>query len=573
MTKLIYTNAKKCVIEDHKEISIDAYIKNVDIDKEVFNYLQFLENQEIGGLQLEDLYLYNNIGMYCFERHSIYEKLKGIFYCFFVLESIIKKCKEELVVETDNMILSDLCSEIFHVKVINTQCERKDLSAKKLNAGVIFKLALRNLKGIKNYFKFLIKRRNGKENFLSVSNVMNINKVNINGCTALIDTQLGITVKALSENYNMFNLQYLFDFKQLDKSLKYKEDYIPFELFLIFKRLSKDKYIDKNLIKDDLDKLGLLDYKYKNYELKDVVTKYVFKDIKNRYLDDIRELVCAKRLIEKLNIKRCIVVDEGDRPREFIVASNMNNLKTFALQHGILSEMSPAYIMKSKYKDNIVPKITFVWGQKYKDILLRNTNMYNDENVKVVGQNRTDLLKQYIGKPEKNKDDKIRILYATQYFKDILEPATNILFKALSLMNKDYEIVIKLHPADVYYDTYKSLISKYEIKNANIIKDGDIYELIDWCDVVVSVHSTVVIEGALLNKPSICILLPKYNDAGGFVRDGISIGVKDEIELKERLDNIHEFKFDSKFNEYMEYNFYKIDGKVTERIVNSIKNF
>ena len=93
----------------------------------------------------------------------------------------------------------------------------------------------------------------------------------------------------------------------------------------------------------------------------------------------------------------------------------------------------------------------------------------------------------------------------------------------------------------------------------------DIYEAIIWCDLIVSIHSTVVLEGAILNKPSICILLEKYYDQGNFVKEGLSKGATDAFELREliatgKYENDH-------LQEYVEKSFYKIDGKVTERIL------
>lgn len=574
MCKLIYTKAKKVVVCDSKKVGLDTYIKHIDVDMEVFKYLQFLEKQEIEDMQLEDLYLYDNASMYYFERHAIYERLKNIFFCFFTIKSLMNNFKESIIVKTDDNVMFDICKEVFNVEVIKVNDVKEELNNeisdhRRIDIKKGIKLILRSLKGIKSYIKFKINCNKHKENILSISNAMNINKIKVNGKEGLIDTQLGIVTEELKKKYNMFNIQYLLNFNIIHKSLNYKKDYIPFEFFILYKRLSKDKNINKSLIKDELCKLEKFNYKYEKYDLKDIIMKYIFKNIKNRYEEDVRELVSARNLIKKHNIKACIAVDEGDRPREFIMAANMENINTYAVQHGIINSMSPAYIINSKYKEKIIPKCTFVWGEKYKDILINNTNIYDNNNIKVVGQSRTDLLKNYIS-TKKKKDDKIKILYATQYYKDILEPATNILFKALNKMDNEYEIVIKLHPADNYYETYKSLIKKYNIKNVKIIKEGDLYELLNECDVVVSVHSTVVVEGALLNKPSICILLPKYNDAGGFVRDGISKGAKDEETLKESLDNIMNYKFDNKFKSYIEYNFYKIDGKVTKRIVSNI---
>ena len=87
-------------------------------------------------------------------------------------------------------------------------------------------------------------------------------------------------------------------------------------------------------------------------------------------------------------------------------------------------------------------------------------------------------------------------------------------------------------------------------------------------------YITVVVEAALMNKPSICILLPKYNDNGGFVKDGLSFGVKDENELLEYMVkiNLEDITLNNNMQKYITENFYKLDGKVTERIISIIEN-
>ena len=73
---------------------------------------------------------------------------------------------------------------------------------------------------------------------------------------------------------------------------------------------------------------------------------------------------------------------------------------------------------------------------------------------------------------------------------------------------------------------------------------------------------------------SICIILPKYNDAGGFVKDGVSFGVKDENELLEYMVkiNLENITLNNNMKKYITENFYKLDGKVTERIIRIIEN-
>ncbi|MCY6370502.1 hypothetical protein [Clostridium ganghwense] len=568
MAKLIYTRDEKFIIYKEKKDEIYKYIEKMDIDKETFKYLNEIENLQIEGLNLEDLYLYETIPLYYFEKPTIYLNLKHVFLCFLLIKNIVENIDEEILIESDDEVFLDISREIFNLKCDeisnnNIPSNTQSLRDKK------YKLFLRTLRGIKNYIKFK-SNLNKRDNVLVISNVMNINLLKKDTKNEFIDTQIGSVVEDLKNKVNVLNLQCVFNFNMLDKSLSYKKEYIPFEFFMLYKKLKGRKLVKDNLIKNKLEKINSLDFTYKGYNLKNIILKYVLNNLENRYMSDLIEILCAEKVIKKYNIKKCIVTDEGDRPRCFITAGNRENIETYAVQHGIINEVSPAYMINSKYS-GIIPKCTFVWGEKYKTMLKNGSNIYRNNKIEVVGQVRTDLLVNYLEK-QSNTNDKVKILYATQYFKDLLVPATDILFDALNLMEKEYEIVVKLHPADQYYDIYKSMIEEKGIKNVKIIKDGDLYELLAWCDVVVSVHSTVVVEGALLNKPSICIVLPKYNDAGGFIKDGLSMGVREKNELQQCLDNIHKYEFSKKFNEYIHNNFYKSDGKVTKRITTTMIN-
>ncbi|HBG37965.1 MAG TPA: hypothetical protein DDW58_01800, partial [Clostridiaceae bacterium] len=170
--------------------------------------------------------------------------------------------------------------------------------------------------------------------------------------------------------------------------------------------------------------------------------------------------------------------------------------------------------------------------------------------------------------------EEIRILYATQatsYMEDLVYPPTEMLFKSINNLNKKYELIIKLHPGDFHVSDYEKMIKKYEIRNVKIVRESDLYDLIKWCDVIITVHSTVAVEGAIFNKPSVCILLSKYNDVAEFVKDGVSLGARNEDELRNILLNIKDNNNNEKMQQYLKYNFYKIDGNVNQRILNIIK--
>ena len=572
MVKLIYTAQKKELILDGQVLDLFEYIEKTNTEEEAFGYLTYLENQNVNGLKLEELYLYDNVPLYIFDRPSIYRKLNGFIFCIMVIRNTKDKINEELEVQTDDDIMEKVCLEVFKLK-----CERiyseKNIPA--INKG---KLLRRFIRGIGSYCKFIVSnsflnKKNYKEPFLVISRAADLNPIKGNP-KGYYDTQLGEVIDRLKGTYNILNFQNLNNKYIIDKTKNYHENFVPFELLVIYKRLTAKKNVDNSLVVDNLIYIDKFDYHFKELNLKNIMMNYILKDIRENYYSYLYELILAEKIINKFRIKKCLVVGEGDRARCFIAAGNRLKINTYAVQHGIINESASTYIITSKYKDVLVPQKTFLWGERFKELLISHTNVYNNENVNVVGQVRTDhLVKNGYLKTSK-RSGALKIFYATQPFKDLLEPATLMLFKALKLMKDDFELIIKLHPADLSFEFYVDMVEKFQIKNCKMVKDGDLYELIKWSDLVISVHSTVVVEAALMNKPSICILLSKYNDNGGFVKDGVSFGVKDENELLEYMVKINadEMPLNHDIKNYIIENFYKLDGKVTERIINVIEN-
>lgn len=571
MVKLIYTELKKELEVDGQVMDLFEYIGKVNVDEEAFKYLTYLENQLVNGFKLEELYLYDNVPLYIFNRPTIYRKIYGLIFCIMIISKTQSKINQELIIQTDDSIMEKVCLEVFKL-----QCEKINSKThiQPINKA---KLVKRFIKGIGSYCKFLfenslLNKKNHKEPFLIISHASDLNPVKGN-TDGYYDTQLGRVIDNLKVSYNILNFQQLNNKYIIDKTLNYHENFVPFELFIFYKRLKAKKDVNNNLVVDNLIYMDKFDFYFKEINLKDIMLNYVMKDLRESYSSYLYEIIVAEKIINKFKIKKCLVVGEGDRGRCFISAGNRLKICTYAVQHGIINETSSTYIINSKYREVLVPQNTFLWGERYKELLIAHTNVYNKENLNVVGQIRTDHLVQNGYLKMGKSSGAFKIFYATQYFRDLLEPATIMLFKALNLMKEDYELIIKLHPADLNFEFYQDMVKKFNIKNCKILKDGDLYELIKWSDLIVSVHSTVVVEAALMNKPSICILLPKYNDAGGFVKDGLSFGVKDANELLECMVkiNIEGMTLSHNIQNYIAENFYKLDGNVTNRIVNVIE--
>ena len=116
MVKLIYTAQKKELIMNGEVIDLFEYIGNLKIEDEAFKYLTYLENQKVNGLKLEELYLYDNIPLYVFDRPTIYRKLNGLIFCIMVIRNIKEKINEDLEVQTDDEVMKKVCDDVFNIK-------------------------------------------------------------------------------------------------------------------------------------------------------------------------------------------------------------------------------------------------------------------------------------------------------------------------------------------------------------------------------------------------------------------------------------------------------------------------
>jgi len=560
-----YKGNEKVVFVNGISMELSDLLQGINVEKNACQYLKYIEEQKIDSMAITEFYYYEDKPLYCFYRAGLYLKLKAMLEIVIYMDKIKESFKDEFkeaTIITDNYMVLDVAKEIYNIKAVYEKTE-KTIKKVKLPYG---KLALRQIKGIATSMIFGLRPKN-KPSFMMLSHATSINKMKSNDKEFYYDYEYGKLFNEIEEKFCAINLQYLNNVSVVDKSFKLNKRFLPFEMFLLFKKLKWKKYFNNNNIVNNLKLVNNLNFKYKEYDLHIPMLKYVFNNIEAIYMSYVKEYVCAKHYLRKLKIDNFITVDEADRARCFIAAGNDLGINTYAIQHGLINETSAAYMINCDKAKALVPKTTFLWGDKYKEVLFANSNAYDKDNLEVVGQLRTDYL---VDKFKGNTKDSepLKILYATQYLEDLTKEATPLLLKALADLEKPFKLVIRMHPVDPFKDYYEDLVSKYNTENVKITKCGDLYDDLWWSDIVISVHSTVVLEGALLNKPSICIVLPKYNDEGNFIKEGLSQGVRTHEELENIL-STRNFNKDN-FKSYIEKNFYKVDGKVKDRILKKI---
>ncbi|MCM1992495.1 hypothetical protein [Oceanirhabdus seepicola] len=525
MVELIYRENKKIIKIDGIEKFIYEELGYIDIREICGQFLREIEKQSFMNMRLEDIFIYENIPLYIFMRPAFSVWLSSKIELIYILKYLNDKY-EDILIKTDNEELKEINNEFFNLELIMVEKENDNSKIKKKSKNV-FGYFKRLCKGIGSAVSFLLCKKERMVMYSMASTIAESKKGGV-----YRDYLYGDLQKELESKYSIMNIQLLQSEKELYKSGKAAYKVVPLELFILYKKIFMKNPKEYNKIKRNLDVIDNIEFIFEGFDLKGMVKGFMKNRGESICKSYLKEIILFQRFFKKFGVKKCIAIDEGDRGRCLISAGNLVDINTYAIQHGIIVRNSHSYHLTTENK-KVIPKTTFLWGENYKKLLSEMTDVYGENNLSVVGNIRSDELRKSIieKKIEDKSEERIKILFLSQYMDDLVYMAGNILFDGLKRLKRDYELVIKLHPGDnKYREYYEEEIKKKNI-NGKIVKDKDLYEMINECHCVVSVHSTAVLEAALLKKPSICLRLPKYDDVCKFVEDGISKGARNGDEL------------------------------------------
>lgn len=317
--------------------------------------------------------------------------------------------------------------------------------------------------------------------------------------------------------------------------------------------------------------------------------KYYYTSIFPKYIGILNT---ADTLIE--NISPSIILFECEYcgfQRALLIAAHKKKIPTLAIQHGNMGKFNPAqnHSEREIAKDgNInspyyqIPDVTAVYGEYFKNILIRDGN-YPNKSVVVTGQPRYDILfefqKIYTRKQfciEHSLDpDKPIILIMTENLPIFSENLSYL--KAILLSVKDIpniQIVIKPHPGE-RSNWYEKITKKIGLKTTILPKSYFSWCAMVACDVMVAYYSTTITEAIILNKPIICVNVTgkpnpiPYHDTGCVLevvrQHEISLAIEKvlyEEDTRKMLENNRE-KFITDFC-------YNYDGKSSDRVIELI---
>lgn len=223
-----------------------------------------------------------------------------------------------------------------------------------------------------------------------------------------------------------------------------------------------------------------------------------------------------------------------------------------------------------------------VTGQKYYEIK-KDTN--DSKKIIVTGQPRYDIL-HYSDKIY-NKEIFLEKYKISPYHKIILwttqchgmsdeENKKNMrtVFSSIEKLN-DITLIIKQHPDEgiIYTRMITEYLSKYSINATIAPTNSDIYELLYFCNLMITKNSTTTIEALALNKPVIVLNLGDEPDVMDYVKKGVALGVYKEDELKISIETMIKNDLDLTKNResYIYESLYRIDGRSSERVVEFIE--
>lgn len=284
----------------------------------------------------------------------------------------------------------------------------------------------------------------------------------------------------------------------------------------------------------------------------------------NKYY--ILRFVGYQHFFESNKLKSVTATDEnGPLARSVLDAAKICKLKTFGVQHGAVHNLHPNYkFNKSDY--NQMPDYTFVWGEKWKDLLITNGG-YDHHKIRVTGQIRTDIIPHL--KRTSRKSKKLQIVFASQPQRDayLREQTARDIFKAVNKLSY-VSLKVKLHPVEQNDIAYYEKIAKQEgLFDLEFLNDAELYLVINQADVMITSFSTVGTEAIYFHKPLI-IYDPLKQDLQSYCSEGVglpSVNSQDIYKLLKEMQQDAYVPNNNKYEVFIKENAYKIDGKASDR--------
>ena len=543
MKKLYLYEKKEQKIISNDKIEMDLNdLERYDHYKHGKEFLK-IPSLKIGNKTILEWFEINNMSYWWLISPIIYPKFKEATKFIDRLHSVI----EDLNI--DEIIIQNSFDK---QKIISNFCEYKKIkfSVKKGNYSSVLKKSTKNLiknQGYKKIFKDKINKRVSEYNLQKQKKPFQKGSIIITSPGVYRRTGYNLQKKCeekkeffiepflekLKEKYPILCIDLDYTLRgtteSLTERLNTEYNWIPIEFLLNKKR-------DKN-VKNSINKLKKQYFEFKN---NDMNTVFVYRGVSfwkfiEPFLNDIflePNLPTYVNLISKLDqffkeIKTKMIIqvyETGPYAKTFEINAKKNGIKTVGIQHGVFPPDYPDYIFKEIHNSNqplgnLIPDITCVFGQYYKELLTK-TGTYPSEKVVPIGHPSYFELEKF---KESIKKEELLEKYSIPNKKIVLVPLSfrflyyknnpdkillDTLFKKFQ-ENDKIVFIIRTHPGDDL--NLKQLREIYPTKNFLLSKQTLIEDFI-LSDIIVTLPgSTINLEAGLFEKPVLMINVVKQN--------------------------------------------------------------
>jgi len=268
------------------------------------------------------------------------------------------------------------------------------------------------------------------------------------------------------------------------------------------------------------------------------VIKPTLKNIYNNRLDDYLKLhFISKNILQSLNIKSILCLNESGQTENIFLQNNQNRIKSFLLQHSFLRYQKSIYETQWIYEDQRIHGFKsdnfLLWGDADYDFFTKFSNIDKQKLIKT-GSPRHDVIKSNtIHTPKKNITVLITLtpisVRSGNQTVALIEKYDLFLKRIInSLKTKcDAEIIIKLHPGENLHNNIL-LNSLEQFDNITVFQTKNPYKLIEKSDFLITItpeiydSSTIMLDALSLETPVIQFILDSSNSLSNTVDEPIS---------------------------------------------------
>ena len=308
------------------------------------------------------------------------------------------------------------------------------------------------------------------------------------------------------------------------------------------------------------------------------ISRVLFADFKKRRVQFIYAAVLVLggvRMLEKM-APVCI---GGDNEHSFVKrpilgAAKKMGITTYAIQHGDIHRNNFNYrFTKEDPISQLHPDMTVVWGRQTKEALVASS-FYNPDNIKVVGQIRTDAISELKSRFQREANKRpYTVLFASQpFFDQALRKKMYVDFNKAAQHLPEVRFIHKPHPGETDWSFFNNIDEElgYKVNRS----DQDLYVLLAQANAVVTGFSTVGIEAAYF-ECDLIVMDYQNEDLAGYVNDKVALQGTDHLKLIDFVMQLSsgDILLDSELRlEYIKRRVHAIDGNTSERVKTVIES-